>query len=170
MQRNLAWNDCSQKQKQNYGRHPIIGTFFEFWFGDLKKCPSSHVVSHCATSVSALASLVQLLRREGGGGGVSRRCQGAFGLAAAGRKGGCGRALAFWGSSVATPSATGREGGGGGGHATAFWGARRSRDSRVGEWQWACCGIVRMAFFEVALAGRRRRGREGRGGTTHFAR
>ena len=43
--------------------------------------------------------------------------------------------------------ATGREGGGGGGRAAAFWGARRPRDGRVGELQWACCGVVRMAFL-----------------------
>jgi hypothetical protein len=75
------------------------------------------------------------------------RCQGAFRLAATERKGGGGHALAFRGGSVATPSATGREGGGGGGRAAAFWGARHPRDGRVGEWQWACCSIVRMAFL-----------------------
>jgi hypothetical protein len=30
--------------------------FFEFWFGDQKKCPSSRAVSHCATSALALAT------------------------------------------------------------------------------------------------------------------
>ena len=52
-----------------------------------------------------------------GGGGVSRQCQGALGLAAAGGKGGDGCALAFWRNCVATPSAMGREGGGGVGRA-----------------------------------------------------
>ncbi len=42
-------------------------------------------------------------------------CQGASGLAGAGRKGGGGQALVFLGGSVATPLAMGREGGGGGG-------------------------------------------------------
>ncbi len=78
---------------------------------------------------------------------MPRRCQGAFGLAAAGRKGGGRRALAFWGGSIATPLVMGREGGGGGGRAAACWGARHPCYGWVGEWQWACCGIVRMAFL-----------------------
>jgi hypothetical protein len=107
----------------------------------------SCVVSHCATSASTLASLALLSRREGGGGAVPRHFQGALGLAAAGRKGGGGRTLAFWGGSIATPSATGREGGVGGGRAAAFWGSQHPRNGRVGERQWARCGVKRMAFL-----------------------
>ena len=65
-------------------------SFLNFGSVIYKKCPSSCVVTHCATSASVLASLAELSRMEGGGGGVPRCCQAAFGLAAAGRKGGGG--------------------------------------------------------------------------------
>ena len=64
---------------------------------------------------------------------MPQRCQFAFWLAVAGRKGGGGRALAFRGGSIATPLATGREVGGGNGHATVFGGAQRLHDGRVRE-------------------------------------
>jgi hypothetical protein len=78
---------------------------------------------------------------------MPRRFQGALGLAAAGRKGGGGYTLEFWGGSVATPLATGRKGGGGGGRAAAFLGSQRPRNVRVREWQWARWGVVQMAFL-----------------------
>jgi hypothetical protein len=66
---------------------------------DLKKNPFSRVIviSHCAASTSALASLVSLSGREGSDNGMPRRCQGSCGLAAAGRNWGIERALAFLG-------------------------------------------------------------------------
>ncbi len=64
--------------------------------------------------------------------------------------------------SVATPLATGREDGGGGGLAAAFWGSQCPRDNRVGEQQWVCCGIVRMAFLSCRLWGGGGGGRRGR--------
>ena len=78
---------------------------------------------------------------------MPQQFQGAFGLAAAGRKGGGGCTLAFWGGSVATPLTTGREGSGGNGRAAAFLGSQRPRDGRVGGQQWARCGVVRMAVL-----------------------
>ncbi len=78
---------------------------------------------------------------------MPRHFQGALGLAAAGRKGGGKHILAFGGGSIATSSATGREGVGSGGRTAAFLGSGRPRDGRVGEQQWARCGIVRMAFL-----------------------
>jgi hypothetical protein len=101
---------------------------------------------------------------------MPRHCQGAFGLAAAGRKGGGGYALAFLGRQRCNTIGNGKGG---------RW------------WWWACCGNLggatsarqqgrRVAvgvlwlcpdgIFEVALAGQWQRGREGRGGTTRFAR
>ncbi len=94
---------------------------------------------------------VGIIGRVVADGGRRRRrakvLSGCFWVGSGREKGRWRGALAFWGGSVATPSATVREGGGGGGRAAAFWGARRPRDGRVGEWQWACWGIVRMAFL-----------------------
>ncbi len=87
----------------------------------------------------------------------AKALSGCFWVGSSRRKGGGGHALAFRGGSISTPLATGREGGGGGGRAAAFWGARHPRNSRVGEWQWACCGIVRLSFL-------RWRWRDGGGG------
>jgi hypothetical protein len=72
------------------------------------------------------------------------------------------------GSSVATPSATGREGGGSSGVRSDL-GLGRPLNGRVRK----AVGMLRRCpddVFEVALAGKRRRGRKGHGGTTRFAR
>ena len=62
-----------------------------------KNGPSSRIISHCATYLSALASLALLSGREGGSGGsVSRHCQGACGLATAERKGGRNDPVVSW--------------------------------------------------------------------------
>ncbi len=99
-------------------------SFFEFWIQKMAR--PTRVVYYCAACFRVGIGI------DAGEGGrrwraMPLRCQGAFGLAVAGRKGGGGRALAFRGGSVATP-------------------ARRCcrciGDGKGGRWRlWACRGV-----------------------------